>query len=69
MNEIRCGSCRKLLMKSADRAIVGPVEIKCTRCGTLNNLRPIEPFSDRHERCTQGENSCGCISPKRASTA
>ncbi|WP_152509285.1 MULTISPECIES: Com family DNA-binding transcriptional regulator [unclassified Labrenzia] len=50
MNEIRCGSCRKLLMKSAERAIVGPVEVKCPRCGTLNNLRPLEPFSERPER-------------------
>lgn len=50
MNEIRCGSCRKLLMKAGQNAIMGTVEIKCTRCGTLNNLRPVEPHSERLER-------------------
>ncbi|WP_417691557.1 zinc finger domain-containing protein [Roseibium sp.] len=50
MNEIRCGSCRKLLMKAEPNAIIGTVEIKCTRCGTLNNLRPLEPVSERPER-------------------
>lgn len=53
MNEIRCGNCRKLLMKAQQNAIIGTVEIKCTRCGTLNNLRPVEPFSDRQERLTK----------------
>ncbi|MBD8890884.1 Com family DNA-binding transcriptional regulator [Labrenzia suaedae] len=53
MNEIRCGSCRKLLMKAQQNAITGTIEIKCTRCGTLNNLRPVEPFSDRQERLTK----------------
>lgn len=60
MEEIRCGSCRKLLMKAAGQAILGPVDIKCPRCGTMNCLRPlvpaqeepipqapIEPFSER----------------------
>ncbi|WP_422785599.1 Com family DNA-binding transcriptional regulator [Roseibium algae] len=55
MNEIRCASCRRLLLKSADRAIVGPVDIKCPRCGTMNSLRPLvidptEPVSERPER-------------------
>ncbi|WP_420340121.1 Com family DNA-binding transcriptional regulator [Roseibium sp.] len=44
-------------MKSAKNAIIGPVEIKCPRCGTLTSLRPlepapqepIEPFSERHK--------------------
>ncbi|MGS4886071.1 Com family DNA-binding transcriptional regulator [Roseibium sp. MB-4] len=62
MEEIRCGSCRRLLMKSAKNAIIGPVEIKCPRCGTLTSLRPLvpdqkepvpkepsEPYSKRHK--------------------
>ncbi|MBO6754938.1 MAG: Com family DNA-binding transcriptional regulator [Roseibium sp.] len=55
MNEIRCGSCRKLLMKARPNAIIDAIEIKCPRCGTMNNLRPVvidqqEPVSERQER-------------------
>lgn len=54
MEEVRCGSCRKLLMKAAGRAILGPVDIKCPRCGTMNCLRPAvlpqKPEKDRPER-------------------
>ncbi|MBO0346052.1 Com family DNA-binding transcriptional regulator [Roseibium sp. CAU 1637] len=62
------------MLKSADRAIVGPVDIKCPRCGTMNSLRPLvieptEPFSDRHERTETGECSCGSTSRKNASAA
>ncbi|WP_107989283.1 Com family DNA-binding transcriptional regulator [Breoghania corrubedonensis] len=47
MQDIRCGKCRRLLMKTAERAIAGLLEIKCPRCGTINALRPIEPFPER----------------------
>ncbi|WP_394701634.1 Com family DNA-binding transcriptional regulator [uncultured Roseibium sp.] len=50
MQEIRCGSCRRLLFKAAERAIADVIELKCPRCGTLNSLRPFEPFSERQER-------------------
>ena len=70
MEEIRCGSCRKLLMKAAGQAILGPVDIKCPRCGTMNCLRPaaivpVMPASDRLERPTQGDGSCGSTSRTR----
>ncbi|WP_425596057.1 Com family DNA-binding transcriptional regulator [Roseibium album] len=64
MKEIRCGTCRKLLMKSADRAIVGIIEIKCPRCGTMNSLRPLEPFSERQERHTPEKTCPGNSSSK-----
>ncbi|WP_150497158.1 zinc finger domain-containing protein [Roseibium aquae] len=55
MEEIRCGGCRKLLMKAAARAILGAIDIKCPRCGTMNCLRPaaavpVKPAQDRLER-------------------
>ncbi|WP_083782775.1 Com family DNA-binding transcriptional regulator [Roseibium sp. TrichSKD4] len=54
MQEIRCGRCRKLLMKSEPAAIRGTVEVKCPRCGTMNSLRPVEPITDRPERQVKG---------------
>lgn len=50
MESIRCGKCRALLLKAANDAIKGIVEIKCRRCGTLNSLRPPEPQPERLER-------------------
>ncbi|WP_371256777.1 Com family DNA-binding transcriptional regulator [Roseibium sp. TrichSKD4] len=42
-------------MKTAANAINDVIEVKCPRCGTLNNLRPVvpmpsEPVPDRQER-------------------
>ncbi|MGH1451868.1 MAG: Com family DNA-binding transcriptional regulator [Paracoccaceae bacterium] len=50
-NELRCDTCRRLLLKMEDGAICGSVSIKCPRCGAFNNLRPIErPFPKRPDR-------------------
>ncbi|WP_405048077.1 Com family DNA-binding transcriptional regulator [Flexibacterium corallicola] len=46
MESTRCGKCNALLFKSEQGAISGKVEIKCRRCGTLNQLRPIEPIHE-----------------------
>ncbi|WP_150523074.1 Com family DNA-binding transcriptional regulator [Roseibium sediminis] len=67
MQEIRCGRCRKLLMKSEPAAIRGMVEVKCPRCGTMNSLRPVEPLPERPgERTLKGLDDGQEISaPKR----
>lgn len=62
MRDIRCGSCAALLFKARQGAIANDIAIKCRRCGTLNHLRPIEPFNDRRERPAR-INSCGSIFP------
>ncbi|MBU1350619.1 MAG: Com family DNA-binding transcriptional regulator [Gammaproteobacteria bacterium] len=43
MNEVRCGSCHRLLA----RAVFQCLEIKCPRCGTLNNVRAASPQPER----------------------
>ncbi|MBL4785476.1 MAG: Com family DNA-binding transcriptional regulator [Cohaesibacteraceae bacterium] len=43
MESIRCSNCSKLLFKSDLKANKGRLEIKCSRCGTFNDLRPKEP--------------------------
>lgn len=50
MENIRCGSCSALLFRAGRGAIANDIEIKCRRCGTINHLRPAEPFIDRQER-------------------
>ena len=50
METVRCGKCSKLLAK-ADFA---QIEIKCTRCGTLNyvrakSLEPERPGASPHK--------------------
>ncbi|WP_427139165.1 Com family DNA-binding transcriptional regulator [Shinella sp. G-2] len=62
MRNVRCGSCRALLFRARQNAIAGDIEIKCRRCGTLNHLRPYEPFSDRPER-PKRTNACGSSFP------
>ncbi|MCJ8026994.1 Com family DNA-binding transcriptional regulator [Shinella yambaruensis] len=62
MRNVRCGSCRALLFRAGHHAIAGVIEIKCRRCGTLNHLRPHEPFHDRPER-PKRTNSCGFTFP------
>lgn len=39
MEEVRCGSCHKLLAKARYHRL----QIKCPRCGTLNDMRATEP--------------------------
>ena len=58
VEEIRCGSCRALLFKAGAAAVQGPLEIKCRRCGTLNNLRPTRPAPER-PRASEGEDTRG----------
>ncbi|QPC44646.1 Com family DNA-binding transcriptional regulator [Kaustia mangrovi] len=59
MESIRCGSCRRLLCRAAERAIAGVVEIKCPRCGTINSLRPTSPQPERRpERPEKDKDAC-----------
>ncbi|OWL84625.1 hypothetical protein B7O88_16085 [Halopseudomonas aestusnigri] len=37
LKELRCGRCSRLLAKVGQGSII---EIKCPRCGTLNQRRP-----------------------------
>lgn len=59
MEDVRCGRCRALLLRAADSAIAGSVEIKCRRCGTINHLRPSEPAPERPERQSRIESTHG----------
>ncbi|WP_423315742.1 Com family DNA-binding transcriptional regulator [Azospirillum sp. 11R-A] len=43
MEEIRCGSCAKLLARGTAEML----EIKCPRCGTLNHVRVANPPPER----------------------
>ncbi|MBQ0714188.1 MAG: Com family DNA-binding transcriptional regulator [Paraperlucidibaca sp.] len=36
LNDVRCGSCSRLLAKASR---FDEIQIKCPRCGTLNNLK------------------------------
>ncbi|MCH5278018.1 MAG: Com family DNA-binding transcriptional regulator [Desulfovibrionaceae bacterium] len=45
LKEIRCGHCNKLLGKGSAHDL----EIKCTRCGTLNHVRDTSPCSEPYE--------------------
>jgi len=39
MQEVRCGTCNKLLAKASYQQI----EIKCPRCRAINHLKAVEP--------------------------
>ncbi|MFZ5566654.1 MAG: Com family DNA-binding transcriptional regulator [Pseudomonadota bacterium] len=39
MQEIRCGHCRRKLAEARFERL----KIKCPRCGTMNDVRAIEP--------------------------
>jgi phage FluMu protein Com len=51
-NEIRCGSCNKLFAKGSFHEL----EIKCTRCGTLNLLKDLSLSPESH-RASSPENA------------
>lgn len=51
MENVRCGKCCKLLAK-AEAAVL---EIKCPRCGTLNNVRVSHPKSEHRECLIKGD--------------
>lgn len=51
MQDIRCGSCNKLLGKGT----FDTVSIKCPRCKTLNTLRAMSPIQERHVAPVKGE--------------
>ncbi|WP_411576876.1 Com family DNA-binding transcriptional regulator [Terasakiella sp. A23] len=42
MENFRCGKCQKLLGKVGETA---EVQIKCSRCGTLNHKKALEPHT------------------------
>ncbi|MFZ6644430.1 Com family DNA-binding transcriptional regulator [Undibacterium sp. TJN25] len=49
MRDIRCGRCNKKLAEGFYLCLT----IKCSRCGTLNQLRAESPTSERQERPKQ----------------
>ncbi|WP_317661630.1 zinc finger domain-containing protein [Pseudomonas sp. KU43P] len=40
LRDIRCGNCKRLLARVAG---VTQLQIKCSRCGTLNHERALSP--------------------------
>ncbi len=55
MQDIRCKSCNKLLLK----AVFTKLEAKCNRCKTINYLSVKNTLSEDHEFLTIGENPRG----------
>ncbi|WP_156453157.1 Com family DNA-binding transcriptional regulator [Polycladidibacter stylochi] len=52
MESIRCNNCTKLLFKTNLTATKGRIEIKCTRCGTFNDVRSAEIQSKAYYHAT-----------------
>ncbi|WP_083300963.1 Com family DNA-binding transcriptional regulator [Jeongeupia sp. USM3] len=50
MDEIRCGHCRKLLA----RGHYLHLQIKCPRCGAINDLRAASPIARAPASATDG---------------
>ncbi|MFY1710500.1 Com family DNA-binding transcriptional regulator [Tritonibacter mobilis] len=50
LQEQRCGACRKLLFKFEPGALSGVLSIKCPRCRSHLELRPLSPSPERPER-------------------
>ncbi|WP_449433417.1 Com family DNA-binding transcriptional regulator [Pseudomonas putida] len=40
LRDIRCGNCKRLLARAGG---VAQLQIKCSRCGTLNHVRALSP--------------------------
>ncbi|WP_288463147.1 Com family DNA-binding transcriptional regulator [uncultured Pseudomonas sp.] len=40
LRDIRCGNCNRLLARAAGVTLL---QIKCSRCGTLNHVRAASP--------------------------
>ncbi|NYZ17057.1 Com family DNA-binding transcriptional regulator [Azospirillum sp. RWY-5-1] len=61
MEEIRCGSCRRLLARGTANCL----EIKCPRCGTINHVRATSSPSER-PRASDSESALGTAQDHRA---
>ncbi|AUO49715.1 Com family DNA-binding transcriptional regulator [Pseudomonas sp. Lb2C1-1] len=51
LKDFRCGSCKRLLARMGENT---ELQIKCSRCGTLNHVKAVEPrviARERDERC------------------
>ena len=51
LKDFRCGHCKKLLARMGEHT---ELQIRCSRCGTLNHVKAVEPrvnASERDERC------------------
>ncbi|RJF84866.1 Com family DNA-binding transcriptional regulator [Azospirillum cavernae] len=55
MEEIRCGSCAKLLARGTAEML----EIKCSRCGTINHVRVKNPPSERPRASDSAQDTHG----------
>ncbi|MGQ7818838.1 Com family DNA-binding transcriptional regulator [Metapseudomonas furukawaii] len=53
LRDIRCGACRRLLARAGG---LYDLQIKCPRCGTMNQMKAESFPADRPERPRQG---CG----------
>ena len=51
LRDFRCGHCKRLLARVGEST---ELQIKCSRCGTLNHVKAVEPrvsARERDERC------------------
>ncbi|OOG88215.1 hypothetical protein B0E42_05825 [Pseudomonas sp. A25(2017)] len=51
LKDFRCGHCKRLLARMGENT---ELQIKCSRCGTLNHVKAVEPrviARERDERC------------------
>lgn len=57
LRDIRCGNCKRLLARASG---VAQLQIKCSRCGTLNHVRAespeLSPLSDMKEEASSNIN-------------
>ncbi|NIF28357.1 Com family DNA-binding transcriptional regulator [Pantoea sp. Tr-811] len=58
LRDIRCGKCNRLLARAAG---VTQLQIKCSRCGTLNHVKTLSlepsPLSETQNREVAASNS------------
>ena len=49
LKDFRCGRCKRLLARMGENT---ELQIKCSRCGTLNHVKAVEPRVSRHGATT-----------------
>ncbi|MCE0461530.1 MULTISPECIES: Com family DNA-binding transcriptional regulator [Pseudomonas] len=51
LKDFRCGQCKRLLARMGEHT---ELQIKCSRCGTLNHVKAVEPRVNAVERTACG---------------
>ncbi|WP_072410666.1 MULTISPECIES: Com family DNA-binding transcriptional regulator [Pseudomonas] len=51
LKDFRCGHCKRLLARMGENT---ELQIKCSRCGTLNHVKAVAPRVNADERTACG---------------